>query len=186
MELITAIIIGISLSMDSFAVAISDGLLVTKLTHKRQLSIALLFAIVQSIMPVVGWLIGKRIIKIIEAYDHWIIFAILLSIGLKMIYDGFYSNSNEQIRLSNSTLFFQSIATSIDAFAIGISFALLNVNIILNVAIIGIITFIFSLLGLYTGKRLGAFVGKYAVLFGGITLILLGVKILIEHLYFQA
>ena len=186
MDTISIILIAIGLSMDSFAVSVTNGLTIRELNVKRILIISFSFAVFQAFMPLIGWFAGIGIEKYIKELDHWIAFTLLSFIGTKMIYDGFKKNNNKKdSELKILTLIGQSFATSIDAFAIGISFALLNLSIVTPVVIIGLITFGFSLIGLYLGKYFGKKIGKSAEIFGGIVIIGIGLKIIIEHIYFQ-
>ncbi|MCF8297550.1 MAG: manganese efflux pump MntP family protein [Saprospiraceae bacterium] len=186
MDILSIILIAIGLSMDSFAVSITNGLCIKELNLKRILTICFFLAIFQAVMPVIGWFAGIGVEKYIKEIDHWVAFILLSLIGAKMIYDGAKKNAeSKDIELKILTLIGQSFATSIDAFAVGISFAILDISIVTPVLIIGIITFGFSLLGLYLGKCFGKRIGKSVEIFGGIVLIGIGIKILIEHLYFQ-
>ena len=186
METISIIFIAIGLSMDSFAVSVSNGLIIPDLTVRKILTIVFSFAIFQGLMTLLGWYVGLGIEKYIQEIDHWVAFVLLGIIGIKMLYDGF--NKSEKFKVSvvsPFTLLAQSVSTSIDAFVVGISFALLGWIIIKPVLIIGMTTLIFSLIGLQVGKYLGKKVGKSAIIIGGIVLISIGIKILIEHLLFQ-
>lgn len=186
MDWISIIFISIGLSMDSLAVSIANGLTEIKLSKIKALKLALPLAIAQAAMPVIGWFIGLGISDIIHDYDHWIAFVLLLGIGVKMIWEGFHSEDKKEKKDINFlTVATQSIATSIDALAVGITFALLSFKIWLPALIIGIVTLFFSLLGLYTGKALGNKLGNSFTFIGGGVLILIGVKILIEHIYLQ-
>lgn len=185
MQNIAIILIAIGLSMDSFAVSVTNGLTVTDLTLKRKLTISFSLAIFQGLMPLLGWYAGMGVEKYIQEIDHWIAFILLGIIGIKMICDGLNKSVNAKVsELSPFTLLAQSLSTSIDAFVVGISFALLGWPIIKPVLIIGITTLIFSLIGLQVGKYLGKKVGKSATIVGGLVLIGIGIKILVEHLYF--
>jgi len=185
MDIITLILIAVGLSMDSFAVSVTNGLTIRNLNVKRILTISFFLAFFQSLMPLIGWFAGIGIEKYIKEFDHWIAFLLLLLIGGKMIYEGLQKNDSEKdTELKILTLIGQSFATSIDAFAVGISFAFLNLSIITPVLLIGLVTFLASILGLQLGKYFGKRIGKSVEIFGGIVLIGIGVKILIEHLYF--
>jgi len=185
MDLLSIIIIAIGLSMDSLAVSISNGLSIRNLTFSKSLLIALSLAFFQAIMPLIGWFAGNGIDEYIQEIDHWVAFILLAFIGGKMLYDGFQKNEQTATtKLSGLTLIGQSIATSIDAFAVGISFAVLDYEITLPVIIIGLVTFTFSMLGLQLGKLFGKKLGKSVEIFGGLVLIGIGIKILIEHIYF--
>jgi len=186
MDFFSIILIAVGLSMDSFAVSVANGFTIRELNVKRVFLISFSFASFQAIMPLIGWLAGLGIERHIKELDGWIAFLLLSYIGLKMIWEGIQKNSiKKESELKILTIIGESFATSIDAFAVGISFACLNISIISPVLIIGIITFAFSLTGLHLGKYFGKRLGKTAEIIGGIVLIGIGVKILIEHLYFQ-
>ncbi len=186
MDLVVIFLVAIGLSIDSFAVSVANGLSIKNISSVEKLKIAISLAVFQALMPLIGWYAGIEIADYIKSVDHWVAFILLSIIGLKMIYDSFAnSDENANSTLKNSTLIAQSIATSIDAFAVGISFALIDIDIFIPVMIIGIITFIASIIGLQLGKFIGVRFGKYIEIFGGLVLISIGVKILIEHLYFQ-
>ncbi len=184
MSLFLIILIALGLSIDSFAVSIANGLSIKNIQLKEKLKIALSLAVFQSFMPVLGWYAGIKVVDYIKSLDHWIAFGLLGFIGTKMIIESF---SNKEItknfKLTTSTLIIQSVATSIDALAIGLSFAILDIKILIPVIIIGIVTFLASILGLQIGKYLGLKFGKYVEIISGIVLISIGVKILIEHLF---
>ena len=185
MEIISIILIAIGLSMDSFAVSVSNGLIINQLNVRKALTISFTFAIFQGVMPVVGWFIGIGIERYIKEIDHWVAFILLCIIGFKMLYDS--RKPNDEIKvftLKPIVLIAQSISTSIDAFVVGVGFALLGWAILTPALIIFITTLIFSLIGLQIGKYIGNKVGKSAIIIGGIVLIFIGTKILIEHLYF--
>jgi len=185
MSLISIIIIAVGLSMDSLAVSISNGLSIRNLDISKSIIIALSFAVFQALMPLLGWFAGNGIEAYIQEIDHWVAFVLLSFIGGKMIYEGvFKSEEATSSNLSGFTLIGQSIATSIDAFAVGISLAVLDYEIMTPVIIIGLVTFVFSIIGLQLGKYFGAKLGKSVTIFGGFILIGIGLKILIEHIYF--
>lgn len=185
MEIISIILIAISLSMDSFAVSVSNGLSISHLTLRKVLTISFTLAIFQGFMPVIGWLVGTGIERYIKEIDHWVAFILLCIIGFKMLYDSRKSNDEKKVfTLKPIVLIAQSISTSIDAFVVGVGFALLGWAIITPALIIFITTLIFSLIGLQIGKYLGNKVGKSATIIGGIVLIFIGTKILIEHLFY--
>lgn len=184
MSVYSLLLIGLSLSMDAFAIAVMNG--VAYSGEKKQAFItALAFAIAQAMMPVLGYLLGSSVSEIIEAYDHWVAFLLLAFIGGKMIFDGVRELRSKSCpmpkRLSPRTLIAQAIATSIDALAIGISFAALHVDIITASALIGATTFFCCLAGGLVGRRCGVWLQRYAVVVGGTVLVLLGTKILLEH-----
>ena len=184
MNLLSILCIAVGLAMDAFAVSITCGLTLKKLKVKHAFTIALSFGFFQGVMPIIGWLAGVGFRNFISNIDHWIAFGLLAVIGGKMIYESFKLESSVKNReLSWTLLLFLSIATSIDAFAIGLSFSFLKVEIITPSCIIGVVTFILSIAGVVIGKRVGPLFGKKIEAFGGIILILIGIKILLTHLY---
>jgi putative Mn2+ efflux pump MntP len=189
-EFLTLLLIAVSLSFDSFAVSICSGLALCdkkRLKISQSIKIALVLAISQGSMPVLGWLLGSTINEFVKQADHWIAFGLLSVIGIKMILEG-----NKPVHLKEianpshfKILLPMAIATSIDAFAVGISFSFFLNTILFTAILIGVVTFIVSLSGLYLGKKIGGeFAGK-AEIAGGIILIAIGAKIVIEHLFFQ-
>jgi len=187
MDFLTLLLIAIGLSFDSFAVSISSGVAKTKIRFLAATRIAFSLAFFQALMPLIGWLIGKQIIKYVESTDHWIAFTLLCLLGMKMIYESFKHSGNKPSfnPLHTLTLVGMSLATSIDALIVGISFGFLRYNIWISLLVIGIVTFIISMLGILFGKRTGEWLGKWAEILGGLILIGIGTKILIQHLYFQ-
>lgn len=179
---------GIGLSMDAFAVAICKGLGMRKVNYKQMLLIALFFGGFQALMPLLGWLLGRQFEQYITSVDHWIAFALLVLIGTNMLREARKGDDTTDAEtvydapLPLGQLLLMAIATSIDALAVGISFAFLGVNIWLAIAIIGTTTFLISAAGVFIGNRFGNRYEKRATIAGGIILILLGVKILLEHL----
>ena len=179
---------GIGLSMDAFAVAICKGLGMREVNYKQMLLIALFFGGFQALMPLLGWLLGRQFEQYITSVDHWIAFALLVLIGANMLREARKGDDTTDAEtvydapLLLGQLLLMAIATSIDALAVGISFAFLGVNIWLAIAIIGTTTFLISAAGVFIGNRFGNRYEKRATIAGGIILILLGVKILLEHL----
>ena len=179
---------GIGLSMDAFAVAICKGLGMRTVNYKQMLLIALFFGGFQALMPLLGWLLGRQFEQYITSVDHWIAFALLVLIGANMLREARKGDDTTDAEtvydapLPLGQLLLMAIATSIDALAVGISFAFLGVNIWLAIAIIGTTTFLISAAGVFIGNRFGNRYEKRATIAGGIILILLGVKILLEHL----
>ena len=158
-----------------------------RLNVKNMLIIGLFFGGFQALMPCIGWFLGKQFESYITSVDHWVAFALLAFIGGKMIYDVFHENRKDCCcektdRLNIKEVFTLAVATSIDALAVGISFAFLQVNIVEAVSVIGITTFVLSIAGVVIGNIFGAKYEKKATLAGGIILILIGLKILLEHL----
>lgn len=187
--IVNAILIGIGLSMDAFAVAICKGLGMTKINKKNMMIIGLYFGGFQAIMPFIGWLIGSQFARFIEAADHWVAFGLLLLIGGNMIRESFSKEAEEDVEmdapLRHKEMVLLAIATSIDALAIGVSFALQEYkwnNILEAIAIIGVCTFVISILGVKIGNVFGNKYEKKAELAGGVILILIGLKILLQDL----
>ena len=182
MNYIELLILAIGLAMDSFAVSICKGLSMKKLNKKSAFIIALYFGFFHFIFPVLGYFLGVAFSSIVEKADHWIAFVLLGIVGAKMIMESFEEESNINDSVDFKTMLLLSIATGIDAFAIGVSFAFINVNIWLSSSIIFIVVYLFSVLGVYLGNKFGNKFGNKAELFGGVILILMGIKILLEHL----
>ncbi|MCQ2523591.1 MAG: manganese efflux pump MntP family protein [Lachnospiraceae bacterium] len=176
-------LIAVGLSMDAFAVSICKGLSVSKLKPKHMLITGLYFGGFQALMPFIGWLLGIKFQSLIESVDHWIAFVLLGLIGANMIREALGDDDDKQNDLFTfKAMLPLAIATSIDALAIGVAFAFLNVQIGWAVLFIGIITFTLSAIGVKIGNLFGSKFEKPAEIVGGIVLILLGVKILLEHL----
>ncbi|MDO4547528.1 MAG: manganese efflux pump MntP family protein [Clostridia bacterium] len=185
MGLLELTLIAVGLSMDAFAVAICKGLGMPKLIMRDAVLIALFFGVFQAVMPAVGWALGIQFQVHIARFDHWVAFGLLFVLGAKMIAETRHDDDDDGCRcykLSIGELFALAVATSIDALAVGITFALLNVNIAYAVSFIGATTFILSFSGVLIGRAFGAKYKNAAQVFGGIILILIGVKILLEHL----
>jgi len=184
MEILTILLIALSLSFDTFAVSISSGLILKQIDFYKASRIAIVLAIFQGLMPVIGWLIGIGIKDYAERFDHWIAFIILGLLGVKMIYESFKSNPEDRQfnPLDLKVMIGMAIATSIDALIVGFSFALLDFQILLSVGIIGFVTYIVAMLGMLFGKNIGSRLGQRMEFIGGLMLVLIGVKILIEHL----
>ena len=186
MGILELLLVAVGLSMDAFAVAVCKGLNMSKINYKRGALIALFFGAFQSLMPLIGWFLGVQFEKYIVSFDHWVAFLLLGFIGGKMIAEAFEKEKecDCQDKFSISELFVLAIATSIDALAVGITFALIapTTGISLAVILIGVITFALSFVGVVIGNKFGAKYKKRAELAGGIILCLMGVKILLEHL----
>ncbi len=182
------LLIGLGVSADAFAVSMCKGVEMKKFIFKYALLIALFFGGFQMLMPLIGWAAGTLFEKYITQFDHWIAFGLLLLLGGKMIYDGIFDKDDQKegeekpLKLGFVTLLVMAIATSIDALAVGVTFAFLKVNIWMAVSIIGATTFAFSLVGVGIGVKVGDKFKNKAEIFGGVILILIGVKILLEHL----
>lgn len=181
MSLFEIIFISLGLAMDAFAVSICKGLSMKKINIKKAFIIALYFGSFQAFMPAIGYFLGSSFNNIVEKIDHWIAFILLLLIGLNMIKESL-NEENLNDKTDFKTMIILAIATSIDAFTIGITFAFFKVNLLLTILLIGIITFILSFLGVIIGKKCGSIFKKKAPILGGIILIVIGLKILLEHL----
>lgn len=181
-------LIAIGLSMDAFAVSVCKGLCMKRLEVRQAVVIALFFGGFQAFMPLAGWALGTQFERYITPVDHWIAFVLLGGIGGKMLWDAFHEDDLEGVacradgNLEMRELVMLAIATSIDALAVGITFAFLCVDIVVSVGLIGVITFALSLLGVAVGHRFGARYEKPATIAGAVVLILMGLKILLEHL----
>ena len=188
MGFVELFLIGVGLSMDAFAVSICKGLGMKRLNMKQALVIGLFFGGFQALMPLIGWALGTQLADFITPIDHWIAFILLALIGGKMLFDAFRGDDEgeagepKDTRLDLKELLMLAIATSIDALAVGITFAFLGVNIVWAIAVIGVTTFALSVVGVAVGHVCGARYEKGAALAGGIVLILIGCKILLEHL----
>ena len=176
------LILAVGLSMDAFAVAVCKGLSVVELKPKHAVFTGLYFGGFQAAMPLAGYFLGKQFESLITNIDHWLAFALLSLIGLNMLWQAHGKTENLSESFGPKTMIPLAIATSIDALAIGVTFAFLQVNIAYAVSFIGIITFIFSAVGVKIGNAFGAKFKSKAEIFGGIVLILMGTKILLEHL----
>ena len=183
MEIIELILLSIGLGMDAFAVSVCKGISMKKMNWKKACIIGLYFGGFQAIMPVIGYFFGSSFESIITNIDHWIAFILLAIIGTKMIQEAFQKEEEEYNEdISVKTMIVLSIATSIDALAVGITFAFLKVNLLLAITLIGTITFILSVIGTKIGNRFGDKYKSKAELAGGIILIIIGLKILLEHI----
>ncbi len=184
MGIVELILLSIGLGMDAFAVSICKGISMKKMDWKKAIIIGLYFGGFQALMPVIGYFLGSAFESIITNIDHWIAFVLLGIIGAKMIKDSLGLENNENINddVDVKSMVILAIATSIDALAVGITFAFLKVNLLLAITFIGIITFVLSVIVTKIGNRFGDKYENTAELFGGIILILLGLKILLEHL----
>ena len=185
MGLIELFLIAVGLSMDAFAVSVCKGLAMPKCTFKKAAIVGLWFGGFQALIPAIGYVLGAQFQETIASIDHWIAFVLLALIGGNMIHEALDNDEEEaDASLDVKTMFLLAVATSIDALAIGITFAFLKVNIIPAVCFIGIVTFIISFAGVKIGNVFGARYKNKAEIVGGVILILLGLKILLEHLGF--
>lgn len=185
MAVVTIFLIAVSLAMDAFAVSISNGVSVKGFGRRESVKQGLYFGGFQFLMPVIGWFLGSSVKTYIESVDHWIAFGLLAVIGGNMIRESFQKEEEKQESvLTGKVLLLQAVATSIDALAVGISFAILSVNIIQAAAIIGIVSFVMSFGGGLLGRQLGNFLQAKAEFAGGAVLVIIGCKILLEHTVF--
>ena len=176
------LIIAVGLAMDAFAVSIGAGTLTSMRGIRSKVRLAFHFGMFQFLMPVIGWFLGNTVQSYVEMYDHWIAMILLSYIGIKMIYESFgKSGETKQDPSKGRNLIILSVATSIDALAVGFTLAMLNVSIWYPCIIIGIVTGILSIIGIQLGARLGIRFGKTMELLGGLVLIAIGIKILIQH-----
>ena len=183
MDFTELVLIGISLAMDAFAVSICKGLSMKKMNWKKAVIIGLYFGIFQALMPTLGYFLGSGFDNLVTSIDHWIVFTLLLFIGLNMIKDSFSKETeNNNDNIDFKTMLILALATSIDALAVGITFAFLEVNIVLAFSVIGIITFALSIIGVMIGNKFGDKYESKAQFLGGLILIFIGVKVLFEHL----
>ena len=187
MGIVELLLTAIALSMDAFAVSVCKGLGMRRMRYDQALVISLYFGVFQALMPLIGWLLGTSFSRYIQAFDHWIAFVLLAFLGGKMLWDVFHEKEDgeqesAERRLDHRELFMLAIATSIDALAVGIAFACLEVNIWRSISIIGVTTLVISFAGVWIGNRFGNRFQKKTEIAGGLVLILIGVKILAEHL----
>ncbi len=187
MGVIELLLTAVGLAMDAFAVSVCKGLGMKKIHYGQAWMIALFFGVFQAVMPLIGYLLGTSFSKYIRAFDHWIAFILLLFIGGKMLWDAFHADADETSvansdQLNYRELLMLAIATSIDALAVGIAFACLEVSLLCSVTIIGVVTLAISFVGVCIGNKFGNRFQNKASIAGGIVLILIGTKILAEHL----
>lgn len=180
--IVELVLIGIGLAMDAFAVSVCKGISINKKNIVKIVVVGLYFGLFQAIMPVIGYFLGVGFESFITNIDHFIAFGLLGYLGISMIINSFSKDESFDDSFTFKTMLMLSVATSIDALAVGITFAFLNVNIWLAIAIIGVITFVLSCFGAFLGFKFGNKHSKKAELFGGIILMFIGVKILLEHL----
>jgi len=184
--LVEILIIAVALAMDAFSVSISAGIFLKHPNPRQYFRLSFHFGLFQFLMPLAGYVIGDNFSNFIEEVDHWIAFSLLLIVGLKMIKEATMTNEDKKGKLKDPSkglnLVILSLATSIDAFAIGFSFSILRIPILFPSIIIGFACLLFSFLGVFLGKKTGQYLGKRAELAGGSILILIGIKILFDHL----
>jgi putative Mn2+ efflux pump MntP len=183
MDLITVFLIAIGLAMDAFAVSIAKGITVVRDRRRTAIMLASLFGGFQALMPVIGYLAGLGFEDIIRDVDHWIAFGLLAFIGAKMIYDSRDEEKDDDATVTLYAGLVLAVATSIDALMVGLSFAFLETSILVPVVVIGAVTFVLSYLGFNFGCRLGEVFGRRVRIVGGVILILIGARILVDHLF---
>lgn len=178
--------LALALAMDVFAVSLGLGLSLKPATSGQTFRLAFHFGLFQFLMPVLGWAVGESFIRHIEKYDHWVAFALLLGVGVKMIFESLRPQKESGSKSSDPTrgvsLVVLSVATSLDALAVGLSLAALHVDIVFPALVIGLVAFAMTVLGMKIGPALGKVIGRRAELLGGLILILIGIKILADHL----
>lgn len=185
MGFISILLIGLGLSADCFAVSLAGSMSLKRLRYLQVFRTALAFGMAQAIMPLIGWLVGRTVIEYISSYDHWVAFGLLAIIGGRMIWEAF-REKEESRKNSDITrgwlLLTLAVATSIDALAVGLSFAFLEINIGFAILTIGLVTFLIATMGFYIGRKAGDALGQKAKIIGGIILIGIGLRILLSHL----
>lgn len=187
MEFISVLLIAVALAMDALTVAIASGLIIKNITFRHVFRIGFHFGLFQFLMPIIGWFAGTTIKDFIEAFDHWIAFSLLAVIGIRMIHNAFQLEEHKSKKDPSHgwTLILLSVATSIDALAVGLSLSLVNEPILYPSIIIGITALILSSLGVRFGSYLGSVFQKKIEIAGGIILIGIGIRIVIEHLFYM-
>ena len=184
-DILSIILIAVGLSMDCFAVALSGSVAMKSLSAWKVIRTSLAFGVFQTLMPLIGWLAGQTMVSLISAYDHWIAFGLLGYVGGKMAWEAFHEEREEKEHTditSGFTLLTLSVATSIDALAVGLSFAFIKAGIAEPSIIIGVVCFAITAAGFILGRKLGEIFGRRAELIGGFVLIAIGIRILVEHL----
>lgn len=184
MDLVAILLVAVGLSMDSLAVAVASGMALKDIGAAGSAKIGAFFGLFQAGMPVIGWLGGSAFMWLISGFDHWVAFLLLAFIGGKMVYEAFFDSDEVSGKnpLVLSHLLIISVATSIDALAVGLGFSALGVPILMPAAVIGVVCFAISFTGAYFGNRAGKYLGDRVRAIGGIILISIGLRILLEHL----
>lgn len=182
---VSILLIAIGLSADCFAVALGTSIQITTQFRLQVLRISISFGLSQALMPILGWLAGKTIVELIENFDHWVAFALLAIVGARMVWESLRPKENHEKRADITKWFMLlllSIATSIDALAIGFSFAFLNVNILLASLTIGLVSLLITSIGLVLGRKASLLIGRRAEIIGGVILLAIGIRILFTHM----
>jgi len=182
MDWITVFCIALALAMDAFAVALAAGAVLNPLTCRHLFRLGFHFGLFQALMPIGGWLIGITVQKWISAYDHWIAFVLLAFVGARMILEAFDEKKDKVFDPTRGlTMVMLSVATSIDALAVGLSLAMLGVSVWRPAVVIGVVAGVLTVFGMLLGRRLGDIWGKRVEVCGGLVLCIIGLKILLEH-----
>ena len=185
MHFASLLLLALAMSTDAFAVAIGRGVAMGRPSLARALKTGLLFGLTETITPILGWLLGYAAVQYVNQWDHWIVFGLLLVLGLRMIKNGLASKTEEEDKKSGAPFWLLpllAISTSLDSFAVGISLAFIEVNIVLAACLIGTATFLMVSMGIMLGRKLGELVGRRAEIIGGLVLVTIGVWTLYEHL----
>ncbi|MCP4716737.1 MAG: manganese efflux pump [Deltaproteobacteria bacterium] len=186
MDILTLVGIAFALSMDAFAVSVASGIRLKSITYRHVFRLAWHFGLFQALMPVIGWSAGLNVRSYIEQYDHWVAFGLLVFVGGNMVREAFHQDRDESEKndpTKGKTLVMLSVATSIDAFAVGLSFSMLNISILFPAVIIGFVAAVSSVVGIQIGRKVGnsTYLCSYAEGLGGIVLMVIGLTILREH-----
>jgi manganese efflux pump family protein len=182
-DVVAILLVALGLAMDAFSVSLCSGMATEKLAPRHVWRMAAFFGGFQMLMPTLGWLGGTAFSRYIGGFDHWIAFGLLAFVGGRMIYESLRGQACATINPANlATLLMLAVATSIDALAVGLSFALLSVSLVVPILVIGAVTFTLSLVGVALGRRVGGFLQSKVAIVGGLILIGIGVRILVGHL----
>jgi manganese efflux pump family protein len=182
-DVLSLLFIALSLSADCFAVSICGSISMTKLKAAPVLRTALAFGIAQAVMPLIGWAVGRSVVNFISSYAFWVAFGLLLIVGGRMLWEAFHNKGDDCADITRGVLLItMAIATSIDALAVGLSFAFLDTNIALASSIIGVVAFLLTIVGFTIGRKVGGLLGERAKILGGLVLIGIGIRILVENL----
>jgi putative Mn2+ efflux pump MntP len=184
MDILSLLLIALSLSMDCFAIALGISCSGKRISRAMALRVAAAFGGAQALMPFIGWLAGRSLVNIISAYDHWVVFGLLLAVGIHMIWESFREEEEgEKLDLTRGwALISLAVITSIDSLAAGLALAFQQVNIAVAAAAIGAVTFIVVIVGFIIGGKVGEWLGRWAGVLGGLILISIGTRVLMEHL----
>lgn len=184
LDVLSIIFIAVGLSADCFAVALSGSISMGFFSLRQMLRASITFGVFQALMPILGWLAGRTVVSLIADYDHWVVFTLLAVIGIRMIWESAHKKEGQKpVDITRGFLLITlAVATSIDALAVGLSLAFLEVNIVLASSIIGIVAFLITMIGFALGKKAGKLLGRRAEAIGGVILIIIGLRILLSHI----